>query len=92
MKALVLSGKVVQMSAVPFPVHASLEWIEVDDLAGIAPGWSYAGGVFIPPVVTAVTPDFRPAAERALMTKFLNTEAALPNALPEVKAWKGSLI
>ena len=50
MKALVLSGIVVQIKASQFPVAPELKWV---DLKGITPspqvGWSYDGATFMAP-------------------------------------------
>ena len=52
MEALVFDGKVVQIEARSFPVHETLQWI---DIAGITPvpkvGWSHDGSEFSSPIV-----------------------------------------
>ncbi len=50
MEALVFDEKIVQIEAIPFPVHKAFQWI---DLTGITPvpevGWAYDGSNFIAP-------------------------------------------
>jgi len=44
MKALILDGKVVQLSETAFEVHESLTWVDCDDSVEV--GFTYADGAF----------------------------------------------
>ena len=50
MEALIFDSTVVQVEPTNFPVHNTLEWV---DITGITPspkvGWSYNGAIFSPP-------------------------------------------
>ena len=44
MKALILDGKVVDISETEFEVHSSCTWVECDD--NVTLGWTYDGSTF----------------------------------------------
>ena len=49
MNALVFNGKVIQIEAITFPVHAALTWVPIPSGVAVAVGWSYANGTFTAP-------------------------------------------
>lgn len=62
MEALVFDGKIVQIEAISFPVHETLQWI---DITGVTPipevGWAYNGAVFTEPPPLPQPPPPQPA-------------------------------
>ena len=49
MKALILNGTVVDVSASEFEVHSSLSWADCSD--DVQPGWTYDGSTFTTNVI-----------------------------------------
>jgi len=47
MKALIHNGKVVDLSEVPFEVHASMVWVDASE--DVKHGWEYSNGSFAEP-------------------------------------------
>lgn len=47
-KALIQNGNVVQVSTASFPVHSSLEWVDVAD--DVTTEWTWSGAAAVAPV------------------------------------------
>jgi hypothetical protein len=50
MKALIVSGRVVELHEIGFPVHESWSWVDAPE--GVTAGYTYVGGEFVAPVVS----------------------------------------
>ena len=55
MKALILDGKVVDISETEFEVHSSMSWVDCDDK--VKHGWSYDGSTFTTNEVTVTAEE-----------------------------------
>lgn len=62
MFALVFNSKVVQVEVDQFPVHPSLQWVDIDSIVPTPEvGWGFDGSVFIMP-----PPSSPPSSDKEL--------------------------